>query len=114
MPASHKVLLFYPPNFRSVAIETLCKAIKESGNEILVLTLTGRSAFHEAVEKMGIETFTHVIPRKPSWKFFTGHIRNLTGFCKQHKIDYVWSHLQDANLIALLAQPFIKAKVVAF
>jgi glycosyltransferase involved in cell wall biosynthesis len=109
-----KVLLFYPPNFRSVAIETLCKAVKEAGHEMLVLTLSERGAFHEAVEKMGIKTFTHVIPRKPSWKFFTRHIRNLTNFCKQHRIDFVWSHLQDANLIALLAQPFLKAKVVAF
>jgi glycosyltransferase involved in cell wall biosynthesis len=111
---SKKILLFYPPNFRSVAIETLCKAVKEAGHEMLVLTLSERGAFHEAVEKMGIKTFTCVISRKPSWKFFTRHIRNLVGFCKQHRFDFVWSHLQDANLVALLAQPFIKAKVVAF
>jgi glycosyltransferase involved in cell wall biosynthesis len=109
-----KVLLYYPPNFRSVAIETLCKAVKEAGHEILVLTLSERGAFHNEVEKMGIQTFTYVLPRKPSWKFFTRHIRNLTGFCKKHRIDFVWSHLQEANLIALLAQPFIKAKVVTF
>jgi glycosyltransferase involved in cell wall biosynthesis len=109
-----KILLFYPPNFRSVAIETLCRAVKEDGNEMMVLTLSERGAFHEVVEKMGIKTFTNVIPRKPSWKFFTRHIRNLVSFCKQHRIDFVWSHLQDANLIALLAQPFLKAKVVAF
>jgi glycosyltransferase involved in cell wall biosynthesis len=109
-----KVLLFYPPNFRTVAIETLCKAVKEAGHEMIVLTLSERGAFHEAVEKTGIKTFTHVISRKPSWKFFTRHIRNLTKFCKQHQIDFVWSHLQDANLIASLAQPFLKAKVVAF
>jgi glycosyltransferase involved in cell wall biosynthesis len=88
--------------------------VKEAGHEMIVLTLSERGAFHETVEKTGIKTFTNVIPRKPSWKFFTGHIRNLIGFCKKHKIDFVWSHLQDANLIALLAQPFIKAKVVAF
>lgn len=63
---------------------------------------------------MGIQTFTYVLPRKPSWKFFTRHIRNLIGFCKQHRIDFVWSHLQEANLVALLAQSFLKAKVVAF
>jgi len=63
---------------------------------------------------MGIQTFTYVIPRKPSRKFFIRHIRNLIGFCKQRGIDSIWSHLQEANLIALLAQPFLKAKVVAF
>ena len=109
-----KILLFYPPNKRSVAIETLCRAVKEAGHEILVLTLSERGSFHETVEKMGIETFTHVVPRKPSWKFFTRHIRNLVAFCKQHQVDFVWSHLQEANLVALLAQPFLKAKVIAF
>jgi glycosyltransferase involved in cell wall biosynthesis len=109
-----KVLLFYPPNFRTVAIETLCKAVKEAGHEMSVLTFSERGPFHEAVEKMGIKTFTLAVSRKPSWKFFTRHIHNLTKFCRQHRIDFVWSHLQDANLIALLAQPFLKSKVVAF
>jgi len=109
-----RVLLFYPPNKRSVAIETLCKAVKEAGHEIMVLTLSERGSFHEAMERMGIQTFTHVLPRKPSWKFFKGHIHNLIGFCRKNKIDQVWSHLQEANFSALMAQPFLKAKVVAF
>lgn len=109
-----RVLLFYPPNKRSVAIETLCKAVKEAGHEIMVLTLSERGSFHEVMERMGIQTFTHVLPRKPSWKFFKGHIHNLIGFCRRNKIDQVWSHLQEANFSALLAQPFLKAKVLAF
>jgi glycosyltransferase involved in cell wall biosynthesis len=109
-----KVLLFYPPNFRSVAIETLCKAVKEAGHELLVLTLSERGAFHEALEKMGIKTQCHVLPRKPSWKYFLQHSRNLIKFCRQHQIDIVWSHLQEANIAALFAQPLLKAKVTAF
>lgn len=109
-----KVLLFYPPNFRSVAIETLCKAVKEAGHQMIVLTLTEKGAFHSAVEKMGIETHSYVIPRKPSWKFFLNNSRYLIKFCRQHKIDIIWSHLQQANLAALFAQPFLKAKVTTF
>ncbi len=81
---------------------------------MLVLTLSERGAFHEAVEKMGIETHFYVLPRKPSWKYFLRHSRNLVRFCRQHRIDAVWSHLQDANFAALLAQPFIKARVTVF
>ncbi len=109
-----KVLLFYPPNKRSVAIETVCKAVKEAGHEIVILTLSERGAFHEAMEKEGIETLTYEVPRKPSWKFFYKHTRNIISFCKKRKIDFVWSHLQEASLSALLAQKFIKAKVIVF
>jgi glycosyltransferase involved in cell wall biosynthesis len=109
-----RILVYYTPNKRSVAIETLCKAIKEAGHEVFVLTLTEKGAFHEAVEKMGISTFAYEIPRKPTWKYFLQHARYLVSFCKQHNIDIVWSHLQGANVIAVLAQPFLKAEVIAF
>jgi glycosyltransferase involved in cell wall biosynthesis len=105
------ILLYYPPNKRSVAIETLCKAVVDAGHKVIVLTLTERGDFHTAVEKMGIQTYAHVLVRKPTWKYVVNHIRNLVSFCKQHN---VWSHLQEANIVAVLAQPFLKAKVVTF
>lgn len=109
-----RILLYYPPNKRSVAIETLCKAVKEAGHELIVLTLTEKDAFHVQMEKMGIPVFTTVMNRKPSWKYFLNQARFLIRFCRRHKIDAVWSHLQEANIIAVLAQRFMKAKVVAF
>jgi glycosyltransferase involved in cell wall biosynthesis len=109
-----RVLLYYLPNNRSIAIETLCKAVKEGGYELHVLTLTERGPFHEAVEKMGIQTYSYIRHRKPSWKYFLGHARYLIKFCKKYKIDVVWSHLQDANFVAVIAQPFIKARVTVF
>ncbi len=109
-----KVLLFYPPNKRSVVIETLCKAVHEADYELMVLTLSERGSFHEVIEEAGMQAFSHTVDRKPSWKFFTNHIRFLVRFCREHKINFVWSHLQEANLIALFAKPFMKAKVIAF
>lgn len=109
-----RILLYYPPNKRSVAIETLCKAVVDAGHEMVVLTLTERNAFHEQMEKFGIAAYSTVMNRKPSWKYFLNQARFLIKFCKENKIDYIWSHLQEANMIALLAQRFLKAKVVAF
>jgi len=111
---SRRILLYYPPNKRSVAIETLCTAVKDAGHELIVLTFTGKDSFHLQMEKMGFMTFTTVMERKPSWKYYLNQARFLIRFCKENKIDYVWSHLQEANIIAVLAQPFLKAKVVAF
>jgi glycosyltransferase involved in cell wall biosynthesis len=109
-----KVLLYYPPNKRSIAIETLCHAVQEAGHELIVLTLTERGAFHEAVEKKGIKTYTRFLERKQSSKYFINQARYLIRFCKRNKIDIVWSHLQEGNIIAVIAQPFLKVKPVMF
>jgi glycosyltransferase involved in cell wall biosynthesis len=109
-----KVLLYYPPNKRSVAIETLCNIVREAGHELIVLTLTQRGSFHEAVEKKGIKTYTHTLERKSSSIYFLSHARYLIRFCKQHRIDIIWSHLQEGNFIGILAQPFLKARLFAF
>lgn len=109
-----RVLIYYPPNKRSIAIETLCRVIREAGHEVYVLTLTPRGPFHEAVEKFGIQTFAHVKVRKWSTAYFAGHARFLVRFCRQHRIDIVWSQLQECNIISVMAQPFLKARLVAF
>lgn len=109
-----RVLLFYPPNKRSIAIETLCKTIREAGHELIVLTLTEKGAFHDALEKTGIPTYAHYLERKRSSTYFVNQARYLIRFCKRHKIDVVWSHLQEGNMIAVMAQPFLNAQVVTF
>lgn len=109
-----RILLYYPPNRRSVPTETVCRAIEAEGHKMLVLTLTERGDIHEALEKIGIETFVSVVPRRPGWLYFLKQARYLVAFCKKHKIDAVWSQLQEANLICILAQKFMKAKVISF
>jgi glycosyltransferase involved in cell wall biosynthesis len=109
-----KVLLYYPPNRRSVAIETLCIAVHEAGHELIVLTLTEKGTLHDSIEKKGIRTYTHVLERKRSSVYFISHARFLIQFCKDHKVDVVWSHLQEGNIIAVIAQPFLKAKLTTF
>jgi glycosyltransferase involved in cell wall biosynthesis len=111
---SKKVLIYYPPNKRSIAIETLCRAVVDAGHKLIVLTLTEKGPFHEELEKRGIKTFTHYLIRKSSWKYFYAQARYLVKFCKAHKVDYVWSHLQEGNIIGVLAQPFLKSKLIAF
>lgn len=109
-----RVLLYYPPNKRSVAIETLCKAVVDAGHYLTILTLTEKGSFHEAMEKQGISTYSHVLERRPTWKYFLQHGRHLAKFCKEHRIDIIWSHLQEANIIALMAKYFIRPEVIAF
>ncbi len=80
----------------------------------MMLTLTPKGKLHEELEKMGITTFSYVLERKNSWVYFYKHARYLAAFCRKNKVDTVWSHLQESNVIAVLAQPFLKAKLVPF
>ena len=89
-------------------METLVVALAGRGIQVKVLTTVGKGDFHKTLEKKGIETFTlnqtRIIPA------VVGFIL----FCKKHKIRAVHAHLQAANIIAVLAQYFIKAKVIVF
>ncbi len=80
----------------------------------MILTLTEKGPFHEVLEKKGIRTFSHVLLRKQSWKYFFRHARFLLRFCRQHRVDIVLSHLQEGNIIAVMAQPFLKARLITF
>jgi glycosyltransferase involved in cell wall biosynthesis len=109
-----RVLLYYMSNKHSVPMETICRTVVEGGHELQVLTLSERGPFHQSVEKLGIKTFTFVVPRKPSWKFYFKHTRYLIRACKKNNIDTIWSHFPEANVIALIAGRRLKKKVVAF
>jgi len=109
-----RVLLYYPPNSRSVAIETICKTVIDAGHKLFLLTLTERGPLHEVLEQMGAKTCSYFVKRKPSRIFFWRHSVFLIRFCKKNKIDTVWSQLATANLISVFSQYFIKAKVIVF
>jgi len=81
---------------------------------VTVLTFSERGPIHEALEKKGIATAAYPVPRKPSWKFFLHHTRYLIRFCRENKIDTIWSHMPEANLIALMARRFLKVKLYVF
>lgn len=108
------ILFYYPPNNRSIAIETICKVVQEAGHKVTLLTLSERGPLHDVIEEMGIATAAYHQPRKPSWKYFLHHTRYLIRFCREKKVDTIWSHFPETNVIAMLAQRFVKAKVFVF
>ena len=109
-----KVLLYYMSNKHSVAMETICRTVIEAGYELQVLTLCERGPFHQRIETMGIKTAVYNIPRKPSLKFFFKHIFFLRNYIRKNKIDTIWSHFPEANIIAITAGRLSGKKVVSF
>jgi glycosyltransferase involved in cell wall biosynthesis len=109
-----KILFYYPSSKRSIAMETLLTGFSREGYNVIGLTTCEKGDLHDVLEENGIKTFSFIIPEKPRVFFYLKHIIFLINFCKKHNINYVHSHLQQVNIIAVFAQFFIRAKVIIF
>lgn len=108
-----KLLVYMPPNKRTVAIETVLIEMAKH-HEVLFLSLSAKGDLHTELESKGIGCYNVNIeesnPILRIWK----QTCFLISFCKTYEIDVLWSHLHPCNLYAVIAQYFISAKVVIF
>lgn len=109
-----RILLYYPSNARSVALETLVLQIHRRGVPIQLLTTCPPGPFHEALRAEGVPVFAHPVGKSLPTQYYPRQIAGLVRHCNQHGITTVFSHLQHANLIAVLAQPFLLSRVIVF
>lgn len=108
------VLFYYSANRRTVALETLFQAVQGLGHSVTCLTTAPRGELHQELERHGIESFAYNPAQSGGPRYYLDHVRFLARFCRERKVDTVWSHLLGANLIAVLAQFLIKSRVVVF
>jgi glycosyltransferase involved in cell wall biosynthesis len=105
-------ILFYSPfNQRSRDTESLMIAFQQQGHRVLSLSQAQGYLIHEYLQSKGIETFTYNVQSSSALVYFFRHIFFLIKFCRKHKVDVVYSHLEPANFVAVIAQFFIKGKV---
>ncbi|HQQ93904.1 MAG TPA: glycosyltransferase family 4 protein [Bacteroidia bacterium] len=105
-------ILFYTPfNSRSRDTESLMQAFVQQGHRVFLLTQTPRGDYHASCESFGVTTQTHVLPKFSSFAYFIKHSWYLIRFCREHKIQVVYAHLENAALPAVLGQYFIKSRV---
>lgn len=104
------ILFYYPSNKRAISIESLIIKFRERGNNVFFLTQTPEAEIHQELKDNGIVTQAYVIEKKSALLYYFKHLLFLIRFCKTHKIDLVYSHLQQASIIAVFAQFFVKAK----
>ncbi|HLP12585.1 MAG TPA: glycosyltransferase family 4 protein [Flavobacteriales bacterium] len=105
-----KILFYYTSNQRSISMESVMIGFKKQGHDVLVLTQTPYGKLHEELEKNGIPTYTHVVKKSISLIYYWRHVRLLVGFLKKHQPQIVYSHLQQANIVAVFAQRHFKAR----
>lgn len=109
-----RILFYYPSNKRTISIESLIRELIKKGHQITLLTLCEKGDLHTELEQIGVKTFTHVISKNNSLLYHFNQAAYLVHFCRDNNIQSIFSHLQQANIIAVFAQYFTKAKVIIF
>lgn len=87
------------------------EAFVKQGHRVFVLTQTERGVYHESCEKLGVSAFAHPLKKQSPLVYFAKQALFLKQFCKTHRIQLVYAHLENAGLAAVLCRPFISAKV---
>jgi glycosyltransferase involved in cell wall biosynthesis len=98
-------ILFYTiAGKRSRDIESQAIHFAKSGHCIFLLTQTPWSELHVIFESQGFTARAQVIQSRFYPLLLLKHIWYLRSFCKHHKIDLVYSHLDPCNLIAAFTE----------
>lgn len=106
------ILLYYQNPYHTVFLESLVEYFIAKGHNVFFLTTCKDGVLHEKMEHLGAKISTHTYPSRTNKTVqFIGQWIFLIRYCRKNKINIVYSHLQFANLIAVLAQYFISAKV---
>jgi L-malate glycosyltransferase len=107
-----RILFYQPYNQTVVYIESIQEKFAQDGHDTFFISHAEHGDTHENLEKFGCVTFSFPIKRAGFMDYYYSRIKYLSNFCKKNKIDIVYSHFQEANLIAVLAQYFCKSKFV--
>jgi len=112
MKSKPKVLCFQPYNQTVVYIESIFEKFAEIGCQTYLLTFAEQGDTHKNMKRFGCSVYSlEHTSRMPLW-YQVKRVWQLVNFCNKHDIDVVYSHYQEANLIAVLAQFFTKAKFI--
>lgn len=107
-----KILFYQPYSQIVVYIESIVEQFANDGHQTYFVSHSEKGATHMNLEKFGCKTFALPVTRKSFFRYYKSRISLLASFCKEYEIDIVYSHFQEANIIAVLAQFFCKSTFV--
>lgn len=106
-------ILFYQPYNQAVNyIESLLGEMISRGHKGYFLSHERYGDTHFNIEQLGGETFSQPVEIHIPGIYHLQRLWQLAYFCRKHNIDIVYSHYQEANLIAVATQYFTKAKFI--
>ena len=95
-------------------METLFRELIRRNYDVWLLTTCEAGDLHQQASHLGVQCHTHSLVKRNTFTYHWHQIRFLVAFCRQHRVDVVFSHLQQVNIIAVLTNFFLRAKVVIF
>lgn len=108
------ILLYYPSNKPSNVIETLALGFVNEGHQVFLLTQSEQGPLHGFLEKQGVSVHSHALRQSRGLVFYWRQMMFLLRFCKRHQIHAIQSHLQQANIVAVIARYFLNIKLVVY
>jgi glycosyltransferase involved in cell wall biosynthesis len=105
-----RILIFYQNSDDSVFIRSVIDSINSRGHKVFFISLSPEGFIHNYYKNSTVICSSILLGNEKQISISKSSTR-LIKFSKANKIDIVFPHLQWANLIALLSQYFIKAKV---
>ncbi len=104
------VLISYQGNRRTVFLESLAQEIQARGHNVIFYSTAGRGVLTEDLDSLGIKNRFAKSPDS-KWGFIV-QLRFLISFIRANRIEVVFSHLQRANLVALLVGRLLRLPVI--
>jgi len=112
-----RLLIYYPPNNRSIGLNAVVDLLTMLDTETFLLTQKPWGQLHEDLEHKlpPGHCFASKQARRSGIFFYLHHLKELVRFCKTHRIDIIFSHLQPANLVSVMAERLLpRVQVIYF
>lgn len=106
------VILFYTPFIRrSPDVESLILEFKRRGHTVKFITQHTGEFIRPYLEAHKIDFYSNYLGDGRNALTYLKQLWYFVRFCRKHKVDVVYSHLDPANFVAAIGQYFVKAKV---
>lgn len=109
-----KILLFWPRNVLTIPLDVPLVKLLQRGHEVVVLTMSSKGALHDYFGNIGIPSYSLDLPDINGPRNLWAAANGLVRFCRQHQVEAVFSHLQQANFAAALAKERLPKKLIFF
>ena len=101
-------MVFKPSHF----LNEIILEFQKNGHTVIVFPPQATGSLHDYLAEQKIVTYSFNIKKSNPIIYHFRHCRYLINFIKKHQIDLVFSHIQQPNLVASIAQYFVNSRVI--
>ncbi len=107
----NNILLLTQGNQRSIYLESLAIGLKSNGYNIAFGTIGEYGPLQNCLSKEGIKCYCLKVNKKPLLKSYFSNFKFWSKVIKKENIGIILSHLQWANIIALMLEKFLIKRI---